>query len=87
MCSFLFSSVFSSFFRYDVANKYAIEHYKENTVIKNEEFYNFTAKIDGLMQERILKVTKVDMSDTTADTENILGELYRNGSITGEQVQ
>ena len=53
---------------YEVANQYAIEHYKENSVIKNEEFYNFTAKIDGLMQKKILNVTNVDITDTTADT-------------------
>ena len=86
MCSFLFSSVFSSFFRYDVANKYAIEHYKENTVIKNEEFYNFTTKIDELMQEKILNVTKVDITNILLDTTKHLGELYRNGSVTSEQV-
>jgi len=71
---------------YDVANKYAQEHYKENTVIKNEEFYNFTAKIDGLMQKKILNVTNVDITDTTADTTKILGELYRTGNVTGEQL-
>jgi len=71
---------------YDVANKYAQEHYKENTVIKNEEFYNFTAKIDGLMQKKILNVTNVDITDTTADTTKILGELYRDGNVTGEQL-
>ena len=72
---------------YEFANQYAVEHYKENSVIKNEEFYNFTAKIDGLMQKKILNVTNVDITDTTADTTKILGELYRDGNVTGEQVQ
>ena len=39
------------------------------------------------MQKKILNVTNVDITDTTADTTKILGELYRDGNVTGEQVQ
>ena len=76
----------STFFRYEFTNRYAIEHYKENTVIRNEEFYNFTKKIDDLMHKKILNVTKVDITNTSVDSTELLGELYRNGSVTSEQV-
>merc|ERR1711936_447818 len=69
-----------------MGNRYAIEHYKENTVIRNEEFYNFTKKIDDLMHKKILNVTKVDITNTSVDSTELLGELYRNGSVTSEQL-
>ena len=50
----------------------------------NERFKYFIAKIDGLMQKKILEMTKVDITDTSA--EKILGELYQKGSVTAEQV-
>ena len=85
--SFLLSPVYYQlFFRYEFTNRYAIEHYKENTVIRNEEFYNFTKKIDDLMHKKILNVTKVDITNTSVDSTELLGELYRNGSVTSEQV-
>lgn len=71
---------------YEFTNRYAIEHYKENTVIRNEEFYNFTKKIDDLMHKKILNVTKVDITNTSVDSTELLGELYRNGSVTSEQL-
>ena len=85
--SFLLSPVYYQlFFRYEFTNRYTIEHYKENTVIRNEEFYNFTKKIDDLMHKKILNVTKVDITNTSVDSTELLGELYRNGSVTSEQV-
>ena len=78
--------VFHNFFRYEVANKYAVEHYRENTPIVNEGFYNFTCKIDSLMVEKILEVTNID-SMNTDEASKLLGELYRNGGITSKQVQ
>ena len=71
---------------YEVANQYAIEHYKENSVIKNEEFYNFTREIDDLMHKKILNVTKFDITKSLVDSTEFLGELYRNGSITSKQL-
>ena len=74
---------------YEFANQYAIEHYKENSVIKNEEFYNFTREIDDLMHKKILNVTKFDITKVgslVVDSTEILGELYRNGNVTSKQL-
>ena len=76
---------------YEFANQYAIEHYKENSVIKNEEFYNFTREIDDLMHKKILNVTKFDITNSlvgslVVDSTEILGELYRNGKVTSKQL-
>ena len=71
---------------YEFANQYAVEHYKENSVVKNEEFYNFTREIDDLMHKKILNVTKFDITKSLVDSTEFLGELYRNGSITSKQL-